>query len=237
MRITVDGSRCEISTKRECDPVKWNAKAGRLNGKTDSIKALNAYLDILQHKVFEAKKRLLETDKLITAESIKDMLLGKEAVKPKHMLLQIFQHHNDQMTALVGQEYAAGTLERYKTSYKHTEAFLEWKYKCADMDITKLDFDFITEYEFWLKSVRKCDHNTTMKYLSNFKKIINRCLRNGWLQRDPFMGFKMGKKEVQRTALTEFELCALSVIKFQIERLSLVKDIFLFTRPSIKLPH
>jgi hypothetical protein len=97
------------------------------------------------------------------------------------------------------------------------------------MEIAKLDFDFITEYEFWLKSVRKCDHNTTIKYLSNFKKIINRCLRNGWLQRDPFIGFKMGKKEVQRTALTEFELGALSVKKFQIERLSLVKDIFLFS--------
>ncbi len=69
----------------------------------------------------------------------------------------------------------------------------------------------------------------TMKYLSNFKKIINRCLRNGWLQRDPFMGFKMGKKEVQRTALTEFELGALTVKKFQIERLSLIKDIFLFS--------
>jgi hypothetical protein len=93
----------------------------RCNGKSDSVKLLNAYLNALQHKVFEAKKKLLETDNLITPESIKDMLLGKETVKPKHMLLQIFQHHNDQMTALVGQEYAAATLERYKTSYKHTK--------------------------------------------------------------------------------------------------------------------
>lgn len=179
MRITVNGSFCEISTKRQCNPAKWDVKSGRCNGKSDSVKLLNAYLNALQHKVFETKKTLLETDKDITAESIKDMILGKETHKPKHMLLQIFQHHNDQMTALVSQEYAAGTLERYKTSYKHTEAFLKWKYKCADMDIAKLDFYFITEYEFWLKSVRKCDHNTTMKYLSNFKKIINRCLRNG----------------------------------------------------------
>ena len=68
------------------------------------------------------------------------------------------------MAALVGKEFAAGTLERYETSLKHTRSFLEWKFKVPDLDIRKLDFEFIADYEFWLKSVRHCDHNTTMKY-------------------------------------------------------------------------
>ena len=80
------------------------------------------------------------------------------------------------MAELVGREYAPGTLERYNTSYKHTISFLEWKYEITDLDITLLNFEFITEYEFWLKRVRKCDHNSTMKYLSNFRKIVNICL-------------------------------------------------------------
>jgi site-specific recombinase XerD len=92
-----------------------------------------------------------------------------------------------------------------------------------------LNYEFITEYEFWLKSVRKCDHNTTMKYLANVKKIVIRCLKNGWLQKDPFIGFNMAKKEVERTALTEFELQTLSTKTFPVERLSIVKDIFLFS--------
>lgn len=121
------------------------------------------------------------------------------------------------MAALVGQEYAPGTLERYKRSYKHTQSFLEWKYKLKDIDITKLNFEFISDYEFWLKSVRKCDHNTTMKYLSNFKKIVIRCIKNGWLQRDPFIGFNMAEREVERTALTEYELELLEAKKFPIQ--------------------
>jgi len=143
--------------------------------------------------------------------------------------MEIFKHHNDQMAELVGREYAPGTLERYNTSYKHTISFLEWKYKVTDLDITQLNFEFITEYEFWLKSVRKCDHNSTMKYLSNFRKIINICIRNSWLQKDPFIGFKMTQREVERTALTEFELQVLSAKKFSVERLGLVRDIFLFS--------
>ncbi len=106
---------------------------------------------------------------------------------------------------------------------------MEWKYKVSDIDINKLDYEFITEYEFWLKSVRNCDHNTSMKYLSNFRKIVNRCLLKGWLHRNPFLGFKMTKREVERVVLTESELQALSTKQFTVERLNLVRDIFLFS--------
>jgi hypothetical protein len=212
MRITVNGIYSEVSTKRKCNPDNWNVSAGRLHGKSEAAKAFNSYLDTLQQKVFEAKRQLIETDKELTAESVKNVLLGKNN-KQKYMLLEVFKYHNGQMAALVNQEYAPGTLDRYKTSYRHTESFLNWKYKLHDIEINKLNYEFITEYEFWLKSIRKCGHNTTMKYLANFKKIILRCLKNGWLQKDPFIGFNMAKREVERTALTESELEKLSSIK------------------------
>ncbi len=202
--------------------------AGRLNGRSDIAKSFNAYLDTLQQKVFEAKRQLIETDEELTAESIKNVLLGKNN-KQKYMLLEVFKYHNDQMAALVTREYAPGTLHRYETSYRHTESFLKWKYKLNDIEINTLNYELITEYEFWLKSIRKCGHNTTMKYLSNFKKIVLRCLKNGWLQKDPFLGFNMAKREVERTALTEYELSKLSSIQFSIERLEIVKNIFLFS--------
>jgi hypothetical protein len=49
-----------------------------------------------------------------------------------------------------------------------------------------------------------------MKYLSNFRKIVNRCIQNGWLLRNPFTGFKMTKREVERQALTQEQLDAIS---------------------------
>ena len=229
MRITVNGDYREISVKRKCESAKWNVSAGRVDGKTEFAKALNSYLDVLQRKVYDARISLLENDHPVTAENIKTLLLGEEISVQKYMLMIIFKHHNEQMAALVGSEYAPGTLERYTTSFNHTRSFLEWKFKVLDMDIAKLNYEFISEYEFWLKSVRKCDHNTTMKYLSNFRKIVKRCLLNGWLQKDPFMGFKMPKREVERTALTELELQKMAFMPISIERLALVRDIFLFS--------
>jgi hypothetical protein len=118
-------------------------------------------------------------------------MLGRSVNKQRYMLMELFREDNKQMKALIGADFAAATLVRYETSYKHTLQFLESKYNVSDIDITKLNYDFISNYEFWLKTVRKCDHNTTMKYLSNFKKIVNRCVRSGKLMRDPFLGFAL----------------------------------------------
>jgi integrase len=230
MRITVDGMITELSIQRACDPALWNIKTYRAIGKQEQIRALNGYLDTLQAKVFEAKHQLIQSGKPVTAENIKNLVLGREMgfEKRPRMIMEIFRYHNEQMAALVGKEFAEGTLERYHTSFKHTRSFLEWKFKVSDWDIRKLDFEFITDYEFWLKSVRHCDHNSAMKYLSNFRKIINRCIRNGWLLRDPFLGFKMTKREVERNPLTEDQLNALKHKIFPAERLTQVRDIFLF---------
>jgi site-specific recombinase XerD len=227
--LTANRTSTEISTKRKCDPEIWISSAGRVKGKTEFAKSLNTYLDLLQQKVYDARNKLLENNHRLTAENMKTLLFDKEIHQQKHMLLEIFKLHNDQITALVGSDYALGTLERYNTAFKHTKPFLQSKYNINDIDIANLDYEFITEYEFWLKSVRKCDHNTTIKYLSNFRKIINQCIRKGWLQRDAFIGFKMTKKEVERTALTELEIQKLITQQFSVDRIVQVRDIFLFS--------
>jgi hypothetical protein len=70
------------------------------------------------------------------------------------------------------------------------------KYKLEDIPIRKLDYKFITDYEFWLKVTRKCNHNSAIKYLTNFRKIVHICVKNGWLERDPFAGFKIRRKKL-----------------------------------------
>jgi len=131
--------------------------------------------------------------------------------------------------ALIGKEYSKGTLTKFNTVLKHTRSFLQWKYKVEDIDIRKLDYEFITELEFWYKSVQHCDHNATMKYIACVKKMAIRALRNGWLHRDPFLGFNMALREVDREALTVEELETMAGKSFATARLAQVRGIFLFS--------
>lgn len=97
------------------------------------------------------------------------------------------------------------------------------------MELRRLNYEFISEYAYCLKTERRCNHNTTVKYLANFKKIVLHCVKLGWLAKDPFYGYKLTKKEVERVFLNKEELQRLHEKKLPIERLELVKDIFLFS--------
>ncbi len=122
---------------------KWNPDSGRAEGKTENVRSLNSYLDLLQRKVYEARQQLIHHGHPVTAENIKAVFYGKEVQTHRYMLMEVFKKHNDQMAALVGLEYAPGTLERFQTAYRHTLTFLQWKYKVDDIDISKLDYEFI----------------------------------------------------------------------------------------------
>src|SRR5690606_9324781 len=172
-------------------------------------------------------KSLFKKDISITSENLKNELFGKS--ETKRMLVPIFLDHNNKVESLLGQEYAPGTLERYKTSLKHTVDFMKSKYAITDIDIKEIDHASIMDYEFYLRSVRKCNNNTAVKYLKNFKKIIRLCIANGWLDRDPFVNYKPKVREVEREFLSQEEVLTIYTKQFKTERLNLVKDIFVFS--------
>jgi hypothetical protein len=179
LRITVDRISKELSTKRLWKTSRWNAAAGRAEGNNQDSKTLNAYLETLYFKALQAKKHLIDTDRDVSSEAIKNFLLG--IGEKKRMIIEIFHDHNSQVKSLIGKEYTPATLQRYLTTLDHTLCFIRWKYNKEDMDIQLLDYDFISSFSFWLKTVKNCNHNTTMKYLTNFKKIVLICVKNGWL--------------------------------------------------------
>ncbi len=227
LRVTVNGQRIEQSTKRYVEPIKWSSEQGKMKGNSEEARALNTYLDILKAKVYDIQKEIIHDGQEANFENIKNKLLGVD--ERKRMLVPIFQDHNKKVEALVNDEFAPGTLIRYKTSLSHTIDFLKWKYNISDIDIRKIDHAFITEFEFYLRSVRKCNNNSAVKYIKNFGKIIRICIANGWIDKNPFVNYKSKVKEVERVFLVEEELQTMADKEFQIERLNQVKDIFLFS--------
>lgn len=227
LRITVDGIHRELSIKRQWVLSQWNTSFGRAIGENKETRELNSYLDLILSKVYQAKTKLYERNKPITAESIKDVLLGKD--EKKYFIKAVFLEHNIQMKALVGKNVAEGTLTRYKTAYSHISNFIRWRYGKEDMELGELNYEFIDQFLFWLKSEKNCGQNTAIKYLGNFKKIIIGSLKSGLLKKDPFQGVKIKRIEVYPTVLTKEEIVKIINKRYDIERLKYVRDIFLFS--------
>ncbi|RXK59176.1 site-specific integrase [Lacibacter luteus] len=227
LRITVEGKRAEVSINREVEPGNWISKAGRLKGKSEEVKKFNAHLDALQSKLYDAHQALIRENKPITAETLKNRYIG--AGERQRTIIPIFKKHNDEMQALIPQEYAEGTLERFRITLSHLKEFLLWKYKTTDVELRQINHEFVADFDFYIRSERKCANNTAVKYSKYFQKIIRICIANGWIEKDPFVNFKVKLKVVDRAFLSEEELQAIQTKEFTSIRLNQVRDVFLFS--------
>jgi hypothetical protein len=229
LRITIDSSRVEVATKRSVNPLIWNIDAQKAMGSSDEVRSVNKHLKTLEQNAYEIYREMLERKMPLTAQAFKDRMNGIQEEVTTRMLIPIFEDHNRQMEALVGKEYAPATAIRYQTTLKHLINFLKWKYKESDIDIRRLDHEFVTSLEFYLRSVRNCNNNSAVKYIKNLKKIVHLCMANNWLDLNPFGKYKTKIKEVIRDFLSSEELEAIQNKSFVSDRLNQVKDVFLFS--------
>lgn len=225
-RITVNGKRSEFSIKRKVLLTKWNSDAGKMRGTTSEVRELNKYMASIRTKINKIQEQLSEKETLVTAQKIKNTYLGKTS---KHkMLLEIFQEHNNKVEKLIGKDFAAGTAERYRTARKHVKEYIKKEYQVMDIPVSDVDHKFITGFEYYLKTTRNCAHNTAIKYITNFKKIIRIAYVNDWISKDPFTNWKARLKIVDREFLTVEEIQTMVEKELHTERLDQVKDIFIF---------
>lgn len=144
------------------------------------------------------------------------------------MLLAIFTEHNDKIRSLVGKGYSKGTLTRYEACKRHLASYIQFSMQKKDIPVREVDYQFISGFEHYMKSEKECSHNTTTKYIVNFKKIMRIAYANQWVDRDPFFHWKSNWRTKERKFLTASELNIMVAKEFDIDRLDLVRDIFLF---------
>ena len=151
LRITIDGKISEISTKRTVKPSKWNSAMQKVSGSSEECRSLNFYLKTFEQRVYDTYHELIRDKETVTCDALKNKLVGRGRLA--RTLIPVFQDHNDRMEKLIDKEFAQGTLTRYKTCLKHTKGFLKWKYSITDIEIKKIDYAFLNDFEFFLTQI------------------------------------------------------------------------------------
>ncbi|MGE8512838.1 MAG: site-specific integrase [Chryseobacterium culicis] len=227
VRISVDGVAKETSTKRRWELSRWSQNEERAVGTKEDARELNFFLDSLTTKINSYRTELVNQEKEITAIDLIDYVNGKN--KRRNKVLEEFQEHNNEIADLVKKgEYAEGTLERYQTACSHVKEFIKFKFDRDDLAFASLNYEFIKNYNHYLRTKRACSNNTSLKYISNFKKIVLRAVAKDIIPKDPFKLFSGKKTKVKKKPLTKMELQRIEEKVFSSNRLSVVRDIFVF---------
>jgi len=226
-RITVDGTRSEMSIGRKIPIDKWDAIAGRVRGISANSQEINELIRSTENAILDKQREFIRQEVSFTATDLRDAYLGKKQDYKK--ILDLFKEHNDKIYRLISTgEYALGTYKRYDTVFNHLDGYIKMNYKCSDIPIKDIDYKFIEGFAFFLKSEKACANNTTLKYIRNFKKVMRIAQAHNYISKDPFINWKMKKKIVHREFLSEDEIKRMSEKDFEMERLNQVRDIFIF---------
>jgi site-specific recombinase XerD len=119
-------------------------------------------------------------------------------------------------------------VEKFDTSLTRLQEYIKHKCGTDDILLNEVNTQFINDFDFYLKTVQKCQHNSSLKHLKNLKKIIRIALANDWIRKDPFYGIQFKHEETNIEFLTQEELEHLIHKEFPVQRLAQVRDIFVF---------
>lgn len=129
----------------------------------------------------------MQTDGYVTAAKLKDAYLGV-GIK-QETLLKFFEQHNTEFAKEVRHSRAKGTFLRYITVCKHIREFLPHTYKREDIPLKELNLTFINDFEYFLRTVKRCRTNTVWGYMIVQKHIISIARNDGRLPFNSFAGY------------------------------------------------
>jgi len=225
-RVTINGQRIELSSKRWIDLNDWDKKRQRPKLINNKLKALNHYLEYIRNKFYLEHQRLLQLNKPFSAIDLKNAYLN---IKEKGItVLEAIETHNIDMKNQIPESYSEGTLKNYRTLKKHLSHFIKKSFKQDDIDIQKVDNPFIYKLERHLLFNTLCNQNGAMKVLQRFKKITTLSKRKGFIDDDPFEGYVFSFKRKEIEFLSQDEIDRFSALNLSIPSEIKTQELFVF---------
>lgn len=228
MRITVNGTRVENNIRKSIDPALWSQAKETARGKSRRACDLNTYIEEARIKLYQIFCELEQQNRPVTAHLLQKLFFGQEQPEEVRTLLGTMQEHNDQCRALVGTDYALITVRRYESCRRYLAELIRQRYGKEDLPLAEVNGELVRAFAFYLKTEKGCQQNTVIRYMKCLKKITNLARANDWMAKDPFLGIRFHEKEVVREFLTMDELQTIYRKEFPLERLTLVRDVFIF---------
>ena len=206
----------------------WDPKKECVTSRTPEAKQVNKFIDDTRYRLMECYQQLLLEHKVISPHAIKTLYLGE--TKVDNTLLGLIDHHNTNMKTIL----SWGTLKNYYTTRKYVQLFLKYKYKNADVFLSSLNYQFITEFEFFLRTCEPLDksnpltNNGIMKHMERLRKMVTLAYKMEWIPKDPFLQYKLKFKRKEMSFLSAEELDKFEHIELPKKIVARARDLFIF---------
>lgn len=225
-RVTYDGKRKPFSTGLFVKPNHWQSKLQLAKPPNEENTFINNELSLIKNKINQAFLMLQIQETEFSVDDIYNLYKGKPTTQ-NIGLVSFYNEYLEKSKKLIGIEIKQVTWNKFNYILSDLKDFLKWKFKKNEILLKDLDYSFIIEFEYYLKTEKLQKQVTINKALQRFKKVVKTAVINKLIDSFPFIEHKPKKVTTTVVYLTTDELEKLENHSFSQHRLEIVKDLFI----------
>lgn len=224
LRLKYQNQTEQLFTGLKIHSKNWNKEKCIVKPGEPEFKVMNVHLNDLKLKAHQLFSIMFQNENVYLREII-EHFKGKET--GPILLLELAKNYNLKLKERVGIDYKIATYKKYQITEQKLIAFIK-SFGKSDIRLKDLSNEFIIDFNTFMKQHYGNDQNTTCKHLKNLKTYIKYAVSKGWLIKSPFNDFRITYKPKEKPYLSMNELLQLERHEFNVPKLELVKDLFLF---------
>jgi integrase/recombinase XerD len=226
-RITYKKSRKQFSTGLFINPDYWIKEKQKVLEDAENCEYVNKQISLIKQKLGQAFLMLQIQQKSFDVDDIYKLYNGED-IKKEFGVIAAYSEHNTYYKKLIGKDLKEVSWQKFENTKRHLRDFIKWKYKQKDLKLNKLKYQFINDFEYYLRTEKEMQQSTINKTLQRFKKMINFGVAHDYIDKNPFLMHKPKPSKKEVIYLTKDELSLLQSKVFYNRRLDEVRDCFVF---------
>ena len=226
-RITLNKARKQFATGLFVNPHYWGNKLQEVTTQEANHKYINGQLERIQIKIYNIALVFQLQGIPLKIDDIYNEYKGIP-LKKEEYILSCYRKYVSRIQKLVGIEIKENTYEKFVYVGNHLEAFIKWNFKKSDFPLKELSLRFLDDFDYYLKTEKHIQQITINKIIQRLRTPIKQAISEGYLDRDPFILYKSKKVHKEVIFLTTEELKIIEESTFQLKRLSIIQDLFIF---------
>lgn len=167
----------------------WSQQKQAVTGKSLLAQNANAKIQEIKTKIQSIEAELIRGQQEYTLQDIINKLQNKEYT-PFKTLIQAYTYKYQQQVQLQGKDYKKSTLEKAMQMQRVVEEYLKGELGTKDIILSKVNIQFLTEFENYLKGKRNMALSYSNKNIQKLKSIMKMAFEFGVIDKPAFPNHK-----------------------------------------------
>lgn len=226
-RITYLTERKEFSLGLFINPINWDSGKQLAKPSNEDNNFINAELSLIKNKINRAFLFLQVQAIEFDVEDIYKQYKG-ESTQKQVGIVEFYSSYLERLKKMIGKDFKQSTWEKFNEILPAIKDYIFFKYQKKDISLNKLDYIFIEDFDYYLRTEKNNSQITINKKVQRIKKVIKTARKQKLLDYNPFEEHKPKQAKTKIIFLTKDELDELKEKEFQSEILNKVRDCYIF---------